>query len=69
MTRKDVVKLIKRFLITFLCTLPLLVLIGYLLIGKISNALMTFIFVVIAGGVFFLEEVIRYQKKQNKKDE
>lgn len=68
MTRKDIVKVFKRFIITFLCTFPFLLIVGYFLNEKINDALMVFMFVVIAGGVFFLEEVIHQKIKEKQKD-
>jgi len=67
MSRKDIVKLIKRFLITFLCTVPVFVGLDYLLGNAVKDWLKIFMFVVIGGGVFFLEELIRF-KKNKKKD-
>lgn len=72
MTRKDIAKLFIRLLITFVCMLPILGLIGYLLYQKISDIVMIIIFVVIGGAVFALEELIhykRYQKRQELKEQ
>ena len=71
MTRKDVAKLLIRLLITFACMLPVLILIGYFLYGKISDVVMIVIFVVLCGGVFALEELVHYklyQKRQALKE-
>lgn len=72
MTRKDITKLFVRLLITFVCMLPILGLIGYLLYQKISDIVMVIIFLVLAGGGFALEELIhykRYQKRQELKEQ
>ena len=71
MLKKDVLGLFKRFLITFCCCLPLFFVIGFLLVGKISDVVMVIIFVTIGGLIFALEEYIHfknYQKRQNAKN-
>lgn len=71
MTVKDVAKLFKRFFITFLCCVPVFLGIGFLLDGKIQPWIMTFIFVVIGGGAFALEEFLhnrRVQKREKQKE-
>lgn len=72
MTRKDISKLFKRFLITFLCSLPVLIALGFLLTNKVSDFVMIVIFVVIAGGAFAVEELVHfklYQKRERLKQE
>jgi preprotein translocase subunit SecF len=72
MTRKDVTNLFKRFLITFACTLPLLIALGFLLTNKVSDFVMIVIFVVIAGAVLAIEEYIHYKlykKRERLKEE
>ena len=72
MTRKDVSGIFKRFLITFACMLPILIGLGFLLNGKISDAVMIVIFVVVAGAGIAIEELIHfklYQKRQRLKKE
>ena len=72
MTRKDIAKVFIRMLITFVCMLPVFLLIGFSLYEKISDIVMIIIFLVIAGGVFALEEFIHfkiYQKRQKLKEE
>ena len=67
MSKKEVTKLFKRFLITFLCSLPFLIVIGFLLYEKVSDAVMIVIFVVLAGVIFAFEELIfirAYRKRQ-----
>lgn len=71
MTRKEIAKLFKRFLITFACLLPIFIGIGLLLNGKIQNWIMVFIFVTVGGLTLALEEYIhrknmldRQQKKE-----
>lgn len=65
MTKKEFVKVFKRFFITFLICLPLLVLVGVFLTGKISNALIIFLYVLIGALAFVLEELwwSKHQKK------
>ena len=63
MTRKDIMQLLKRFLITFCCTIPLMIAVGFLLKNKISNFVMVVIYVVIAGAVLAVEEYIYYKKR------
>ena len=66
MTRKDIFQLIKRFLLTFLCCVPVLLLIGYLLQGKVQSWIMVTIFVVVAGGVLAIEEYIVYARRKKR---
>lgn len=72
MTRKDIAKMFKRFFITFACMLPIFILLGYLLNGRVSNFVMIVIFVVVGGAGYALEELISYnayQKREQKKEE
>ena len=67
MTRKEISQIFKRFLITFACMLPIFIGLGFLLSGKVSDAVMIVIFVVVGGLGFAIEEYIhfkRYQKRQ-----
>ena len=66
MTRKDATKLFIRFLIVFACVLPVLIVIGLLLTDKISDFVMVTIFVVIAGGVLAIEELIHFKLRQKR---
>ena len=66
MTRKEITDLFKRFLITFLCTLPFLIGLGFLVYGKVSDFVMIVLFVVVAGGVLALEEWIHYKRWKNR---
>ena len=66
MTRKEITKLFQRFLITFACTLPFLIGLGFLLYQKVSDFVMVVIFVVIAGGVLAVEEWIHYKRRQKR---
>ena len=68
MNRKDVSKLFKRFLITFACSLPLLILVGILIDGKVSDFVMVTVFVAIAGVVLGAEELL-YRKYASKRQE
>ena len=58
MTRKDVTKLFARFLVVFAVCIPIFVLIGSLLDGKIDAVIEVIVFVVIGGVAFFLEEFL-----------
>ena len=62
MTKKEITKLFQRFLITFLCTLPFLIGLGFLLYQKVSDFVMVTIFVVFAGGVLAVEEWIHFKR-------
>ena len=66
MNRKDITSLYKRFLITFLCTLPALIGLGFLLESKVSGFVMVLIFVVVAGTVVAIEEYIHYKRKKRR---
>lgn len=71
MTRKEIAQVFKRFLITFLCMLPIFIGLGLLLAGKISDVVMIVIFVVVGGFGFAMEEYIhfkRYAKRQELKE-
>ena len=72
MTRKEITKLFVRFLITFAFSLVILIPLGLLLENKMSDFVMVVMFVVIAGGIFALEEYLHfkaYQKRQRLKEE
>jgi len=58
-------KNIKRYLITMLCCVPLLIVVGVLLEGKVNKALRITIFVLIMLVVFVIEEFI-YSKLRTK---
>ena len=66
MTRKDATKLFLRFLITFVCTLPVLIVLGFLLTNKVSDFVMITIFVVISGGVLAVEELVHFRLRQKR---
>lgn len=66
MTRKDIAGLFKRFLITFGCSLPVLLFIGFLLKGKVSDFVMIVLYVTIAGTILAIEELIHYKRKQKR---
>ena len=66
MTRKDIAGLFKRFLITFGCSLPVLLSIGFLLKGKVSDFVMIVLYVTIAGTILAIEELIHYKRKQKR---
>lgn len=66
MTRKDIFGLIKRFLLTFLCCVPVLLVIGYFLQGKVQSWIMVTIFVVVAGAVLAIEEYIVYTRRKKR---
>ena len=66
MTRKDITGVYKRFLITFLCMLPVLIGLGFLLDGKVSDVVMIIIYVVVAGAVVAIEEYIHFKRKKRR---
>ena len=66
MSRKDIIKLFLRFLITFACSVPLLLLIGYFISGKVHDVVEVIIYVAVAGAVLALEEFIRFKLKQRR---
>lgn len=57
---------IKRYLITMLCCVPLLIVVGVLLEGRVNKALRITIFVLIMLVVFAISEFI-YSKRKAKK--
>lgn len=59
---------VKRYLITMLCTVPLLILVGIFLEGKVSKGLRIFVFVLILTGAFLIEEFIYSKIKFRQKD-
>lgn len=67
MTIKEYVHVFKRFIITFLLCLPIFILIGVLLQGKIHNGIMIAMFVVI-GGIAFAVEELWYSKHKKKQE-
>ena len=71
MTKKEFVKIFKRFFITFLICLPIFVLIGVFLTGKISNFLIILMYVVIGAVAFVIEELwwAKHQKKLEQRRE
>ena len=66
MTRKDIFQLYKRFFITFFCCSPVFIILGYLLKDKIKNWILGFVFVVLGGLIFALEEWIHFKSKQKR---
>ena len=71
MTRKEFLRVFKRFLIAFLCCLPIFILIGIFLTDKIGNVWTIVIYVVIGAGAYVLAEVLcrRHEKKMEEKRE
>ena len=61
-------KSIKRYLVTMLCAVPLLILIGVFLEGKVNKALRIFIFVLVLSVVFVVEEFVYSKIKQKQQD-
>lgn len=66
MTRKEIASLFKRFLITFACMTPLLIGLGFLLMGKVSDFVMIVIFVVLAGAGIAVEEYVHFKRVQRR---
>jgi len=65
---QDTKKTIKRYMLTFVCTIPLLVVVALLLEGKVNRAVRMVIFVAILIVVLVIEEFI-YAKIKSKKPE
>jgi len=62
----EIKKQAKRIAITFLCTIPLLVIVALALGDKINSGVRIVIFVAILLTTFFIEETIYSKIKQNK---
>ena len=58
MTKKEYLKIFKRFFLAFLCCLPIYILIGIFLREKIGNVWTVVIYVVIGAIAFVLAEII-----------
>lgn len=66
MTRKSIAELFKRFLLTFVCMLPIFIVVGILLQNKVSDVVMTIIFVVLGGAGVALEELIHFKRVEKR---
>lgn len=71
MTKKEFLKIFKRFFLAFLCCLPIYILIGIFLREKIGNVWTVVIYVVIGAIAFVLAEIIHknYEEKMELKRE
>ena len=71
MTKKEFIKIFKRFFLAFLCCLPIYVLIGIFLREKIGNVWTVVIYVVIGAIAFVLAEIIHknHEEKMEQKRE
>ncbi len=75
MDKREMMEYGKRFFLTFLACLPIFILLDILLQKHIGNIWLIIIYAVIAGGAFFLVELIRkkrlarLKKKYETKDE
>ncbi len=71
MDRKLLTGMYKRFFITFACLLPLLIYLGILLGGHVTNFVRIAIFTLIGGTAFLIEEIInsKLQERRQKKRE
>lgn len=67
MNKKEYGDLIKRFLLTFLCCIPIFVGLNILMKGKVDNFIIILINVVIGGIVFFLEELTHNKILESRK--
>ncbi len=67
MTKKEFIKIFKRFFLSFLCCLPIFILIGVFLRQKIGRVWTVVIYVVIGAIAFVLAEIIH--KKHEEKME
>ena len=65
MTKKEFIKVFKRFFLAFLCCLPIYVLIGIFLREKIGNVWTVVIYVVIGAIAFVLAEIIHKKREEN----
>lgn len=70
MTKKEITDIFKRFLIVFLCCLPILLVIGWFL-RTLPNIAMIAIYCGIVATLFVIEELIysNYHKKRLKRRE
>lgn len=64
--KRDTFKSIKRIAITLLCCIPILGIVGYFLLGKVSNTIMIIIFISILCVVLGIEELIHIFLSQKK---
>lgn len=71
MTKKEFIRIFKRFIIAFLCCLPIFILIGIFLREKIGNVWTVVIYVIIGIGAYVLAEIIckRHEQKMELKRE
>lgn len=67
MTKKEFIKIFKRFFLAFLCCIPFYILIGVFLREKIGNVWTVVIYVFLGAGAFVLAEIIN--KKHEEKME
>lgn len=68
MSKKEIAGVFKRFLLTFLCLLPILIGLGFLLNGKVSDIVMIIIFVVLAGAGVAVEELIHFSQVKKREE-
>ena len=68
MTKKEIYQLMKRFLISFACCVPLFLFVGVMWGQYFSQAVLVIIFTVFAGLVFALEELYHYKKMEKQKE-
>lgn len=64
--KRDTFKSIKRIAITLLCCIPILGIVGYFLLGKVSNTIMIIIFISILCVVLGIEELIHIFSSQKR---
>ena len=65
MTKKEYLKIFKRFFLAFLCCLPIYILIGIFLREKIGNVWTVVIYVVFGAIAFVLAEIIHKKREEN----
>lgn len=68
MTKKEAMKLMKRFFITFICCVPLFLFVGVLWGQYFSQPALVTIFTVFAGTVFAIEEYVHYKNINKQKE-
>lgn len=64
--KRDTFKSFKRIAITLLCCIPVLGVVGYFLLGKVSNTVMIVIFISILCVLLGIEEIIHIALSQKR---
>lgn len=64
--KKETIRLYKRFFIVLLCCFPVLVLMAFFVVGKLSNILQILIYCLIVAAVFVIEELLYNAKREQR---